>query len=421
MVLGSPMILFAQTLEASATVLGIISGMMPLLVVFQIPAANHIPRYGYKRFVYGGWGIRIIFIFLMAIVPMTYFFLNRATQLVLVLFLLFGFNLSRGISSCAWLPWITALVPERIRGKYLAVDAAFVNLASCAAMVFAGVMLGSQPQQWQFSVVFAFSAIMGVISLTFLKRIPDVASPEQTRSSTVAVPWLAMARYAPFRKLLWLNVAWAAAYGGMSAFTIAFLKVETAMSEATILLLNSVAFLGGLSSLGFVGNRLDQFGSKPVLMISLLMWLFILAGWILLAGRVLPTTPLLVLLLQLFMGLGAALVNVSNTRLAMAIVPVMGRNHFFAIFSVVANLSLGSAPVVWGLVIDAVGSIERVWHGLEWNRFSIFFSLASVFVLVTLYLSRKLDEPKAARMEELLRELLVASPQRFWLRFWPRS
>jgi hypothetical protein len=43
-VLNSPMVLYAKSLGASATVLGIIAGMMPLLVIFQIPAASYIPR-----------------------------------------------------------------------------------------------------------------------------------------------------------------------------------------------------------------------------------------------------------------------------------------------------------------------------------------------------------------------------------------
>src|SRR5215510_11740538 len=102
-VLSSPMILYAKTLDASATVLGIIAGMMPLLVIFQIPAANHIHRVGFKRFVYAGWGTRVLFIFGMALVPLTHWFLDPQTRLVLILALLFCFNLSRGISSCAWL------------------------------------------------------------------------------------------------------------------------------------------------------------------------------------------------------------------------------------------------------------------------------------------------------------------------------
>ena len=49
-VLGSPMVLYAKALGASATVLGIITGMMPLLVISQIPAANYIGRVGFKKF-----------------------------------------------------------------------------------------------------------------------------------------------------------------------------------------------------------------------------------------------------------------------------------------------------------------------------------------------------------------------------------
>src|SRR5690349_8326481 len=75
-VLGSPMVLYAKTLGASATVLGIIAGMMPLLVIFQIPAANYIHRVGFKRFVYAGWGTRVLFIFAMALVPLTRPFLE---------------------------------------------------------------------------------------------------------------------------------------------------------------------------------------------------------------------------------------------------------------------------------------------------------------------------------------------------------
>src|SRR6058998_2154083 len=77
-VLSSPMVLYARTLGASATVLGVIAGMMPLLVIFQIPAASYIPRLGFKRFVYAGWGARVMFIFAMALVPLTGFFLEAS-------------------------------------------------------------------------------------------------------------------------------------------------------------------------------------------------------------------------------------------------------------------------------------------------------------------------------------------------------
>ena len=420
-VLASPMILYAKSLGASATILGIVAGMMPLLVMFQIPAASHVNRIGYRRFVLAGWSTRVTFIFIIALVPLTGAFLAAANRLALLLALLFCFNLSRGISSCAWLPWITVLVPAALRGKYLVRDAAVQNVASFVTFLISAACLAGQTRPWQFAVLFAFSAIMGAVSLIFLKRIPDVPTPQEPTRPATRVPWLEMMRYAPFRKLLRTAVAWSVAYGGMTAFTVAFLKAQSNMAEGKILLVTSTAFLGGLSSFWLLESRLDRLGSKPVLGFSFTVWIAVLAGWLMLAGRVFPVALTNVLLLQFLMGLLAALVSMSNTRLAMAIIPAMGRNHFFAIYSVVNNAALGVAPIAWGLLIDAVGGRRAVWLGVEWNRFTIFFAAAGVAFAVAFALSRRLDEPEAASLEDLLREILIQSPQRFLLRLWPRG
>ena len=419
-VLGSPMVLYAKSLNASATVLGIIAGMMPLLVISQIPAASHINRIGYKRFVYAGWGTRVMFIFAIALVPLAGTILDAGNRLALLIGLLFFFNLSRGISSCAWLPWITGLVPAGVRGKYLASDAAVMNSASCIAMIVAALLLGSEPHGWQFAAAFGFSAVTGAISLSFLKRIPDVPVPEETQG-VGRVPWLEMMRYPPFWKLLRVFVAWSLAYGGLTAFTVAFLKVKAGLPDGKILLIASVPFVGGLSSLWFIGSRLDRLGSKPVITTACAVWIAVLGGWMALAGEALPVTLPIVLLLQFLMGLLAALANMAASRLAMAIIPVMGRNHFFALYSVLGNVALGLAPVGWGVLIDAVGERHMQWLGLDWNRYTVFFAAAAVAFSVTLVLSRRLQEPEAVSMEAMLKELLIESPQKFLLRFWPRN
>ena len=419
-IINSPMVLYAKSLGASATVLGIIVGMMPLLVIFQIPAAHYVARVGYRRFVYAGWGTRVMFIFAMALVPLTSTFLSPETQISLLLLLLFGFNLSRGISSAGWLPWITALVPGDVRGKYLVRDAASVNLASFVAFLLAAFWLGRSPKPWQFSVLFVFSAMAGCMSLVFLKRIPDVEAPPERRVSNVPVPWMEMLAFPPFRKLVKTAVAWSFAYGGVAAFTVAFLKVEVAMPERTILLVNSFFFVGGLSSLWLLGHRLDHFGSKPVLTFAIFMWMLIVSGWGLVAGKVLPFNLPFILALHFFMGLFAALVSMGNTRLVMAVVPAMGRDHFFAVFSVMTNVMLGVSPIFWGLLIDAVGSLGAPQRALEWNRFTVFFAGVLAAQFVTLYYVRRLEEPQAASLEQLLHDVLIQSPQRVFLRIWPR-
>lgn len=418
-VLSSPMVLFAKSLGASATVLGIITGMMPLLVILQIPAANYIPRVGYKRFVFSGWGIRVLFIFGMAVVPWTGTFLNQTTQLVLILSLLFGFNLSRGISSCAWLPWITSIIPQSIRGRYLVIDTACQNASSFVAFIIAAWVLGRNPESWQFAGIFTFSALTGLWSLGFLKKIPEGSSPGEVTQSSTPVPWREIAHYPPFRKLLRMNIAWSIGYGGMIAFTVAYLKSHGGFHDGQILLLSSVYFLGGLASLSF-GNRMDRMGSKPILAFAGGLWLLIAIGWTLLAMGILPTSGLLVILLELFMGLGYALFNTSNLRLGMVISPVMGRSHFFAVFQVVSNLTLGLSPIVWGLLIDGLGTREWCLFSLTIDRYGIFFVGAGLSFAVMASLVRSLEEPSAARVQELLMEVLVSAPQRVWARLMAR-
>lgn len=421
-ILSSPMVLYAKSLSASATVLGIIAGMMPLLVIFQIPASKHLGRIGYKKFVFAGWGTRTLFVLGLALVPLTGAFLDRTTRLALVLLLLFAFNLTRGITSCAWLPWITALVPESLRGHYLVRDAASMNIGSFLVFNIAAIVLGVEPHAWQFALLFAFSAGMAGISLTFLRRVPDAQAPAEIKVSGTPVPWKEIVTYPPFAKLVWMALAWSVAYGGLNTFIVAFLKTEAAMSDREIMWLTSVQFIGGLSSLWLVGSRLDRLGSKPVLTVCMIAWIGLIVGWVLISGKFVHSHIIpLVLALEIAMGLGYSLVNMSTTRLAMVVIPPMGRNHFFTYFSVVTNVTLGLAPIFWGMFIDALKGFHGSWVEIEWNRFSLFFAAAGLVYIVTLILTSRVHEPKAASMEELLRDVWQQSPLRIWFRLGPRG
>jgi MFS family permease len=227
-----------------------------------------------------------------------------------------------------------------------------------------------------------------------------------------------MIEFPPFKKLLLMNLGWSFAYGGISAFTVAFLRSQAQMPEATILYLGSVFFLGGVLSLWF-GVHLDRLGSKPMMIFSSLLWLAIISAWFLLAARVLQPRHITILLLQFFMGVGASLFTIANVRLTMVITPELGRTHFFALYSVVANSSLGIAPILWGIMIDYFARTEFRWQGLYWNRYTFFFFGAELMFVLTLILKLQLEEKAAGKVEELMREILIGAPQRLLAKLWP--
>src|ERR1700682_3230564 len=67
-VLGSPMLLFFQHLNATATILAMAASLAPILNILQIPAARFVERVGYRRFVLSGWTTRSIFVIGMTVV-----------------------------------------------------------------------------------------------------------------------------------------------------------------------------------------------------------------------------------------------------------------------------------------------------------------------------------------------------------------
>ena len=125
--LGSPVVLYAKSLGASETVLGVIASLMPLLVMLQLPAAKYLPKFGYRRFILAGWGSRTVMIFAIAAIPLLAM-ASSGAKLAMLVACLFMFNLVRGMASGAWMPWISEIIPERLRARFLSRDQVFSQI-----------------------------------------------------------------------------------------------------------------------------------------------------------------------------------------------------------------------------------------------------------------------------------------------------
>jgi len=394
--LGPPIILYAKSLGASATMLGILASLTPLLTVFQIPAAYHLQRFGYRRFVLAGWSTRNICVFAVVAVPLLSF-LGNGWKLALLLGLQFVFNLLRGIASGAWMPWLTEILPEAIRARFLSRDQRFMQMGSLASLLFCGLVLQKESQPWEFSVAFLISAIGGAASLFFLNRVPDVEAEESLRKSGAKVPWWDIVTFPPFAKLIRYNLLTTFTFGSLGVFTITFLKGRVGLGENQILFMMAASFIAGVSALGIVGRLLDAIGSKRLMCWALGLHAVYLAGWSALAFGLLA--PGIIPLVAIFVvaGMAGSATNLANTRLMMRIMPEMGRSHFFAFFSVITSLSVGFSPIIWGICLDAMSGLHIPFgpHGAwEWNRYSVYFvTLLALLGLMFLAATRLTEKP----------------------------
>jgi len=417
-ILGSPMVLFAQAIGASSTVLGAIAGMTPLLVILQIPAARFVDRVGYKKFVVTGWSIRLFFIALVAAVPLFSKWVDPSVQLPLVLILLLLFNLARGVSSCGWLPWISSIIPASARGRYLTLDSTMVNLASIAVFFASAAILGGavNPEMFRFSLLFGASMLFGVVSVRYLQKIPA-----EKKIETVSLPprprLFAMLRLRAYRRLLVFNVAWPLACGGVVTFMIAYLKAVAGWSDQRVLLITSSIFLGGLTNQLILSRLLDRYGSKPILIVASVMWMSTVGAITLLAGSYLSLSIYLVGALFFCIGMVSSMTNLANLRLAMLTVPEIGRTHYFAVYSVAGGIALGIAPLSWGVLADFWGARTTAFGIIELNRYAILF-LGQVImsVMMMIFAIRLREQSEKVPLEGLMEEALSGWRLRYWLR-----
>jgi hypothetical protein len=389
--LGPPVVLYAKSLGATSLVLGTIAALTPLLTTMQLVAARFLHRSGYKKFVLAGWAARTFFTALIALLPL-WPGLEPSWRLTFLLAALVAFNFLRGFASGAWLPWMAALVPEEVRGRFFSRDQAFLQLGCLLSLLVSAWVMAGTVEMVEYSVVFGIGLAAAVVSLCFIQRIPDAISPEERKKSGQTVPWAAMLRYAPFARLLFFTTVYMTVIGGFGVFTVEYLAVRQKLSEGTILLLSSVSFAGALSGLAWAGPRLDATGSKPWLRRAVLLLAMVIGVWTLLAADILPGWIGLVGALNFAGGVAGAVFAASNTRIMLGSVPVMGRNHFFALFTVVTSLGLGGAPMAWGAVLDTMGSLEVVAGAFSLNRYTIYFSVLMVVALWDWWLAGRLHE-----------------------------
>jgi len=397
--MGAPIILFSKSLGASSTVLGIVAAFTPLMTVMQLPAARFLDRCSYRQFVLVGWGARTIFIFVVAAIPLLGF-LDELSKLCSLLAVLFVFNLLRGISSAGFMPWIAAIIPEPSRGRFIAFDQFFMYLGSLFALVVSAIVMTGHVDNWEYSLVFLVSAFGGTLSLYFIKRIPDAPVGDVTSRSAQAVPWMAMIQYAPFFQLLVFNLLFMVVIGGVGVFSVEYLREFPDFQPDLILYLSGVTFLGPILSLLLTGRVIDQVGSKPVLRWALCGFVVVITGWWLVAAGVIPCTIWVIAVINFLAGLAGANFNLANLRITMSTIPEMGRNHFFALFTVITSLGLGGAPIVWGVSLDAIGTYEWVTDWFTWRRHSIYFAALIPPLLYAIWLINALHEPKSGESPE---------------------
>lgn len=411
--LGSPLILFARELGAPAVVLGLLAGLSPLTSVLQLLVAPHAERIGYRNLMVKGWSSRVATLIFLALLPLAYGTLPNHVMIGLLILIMTVFTTLRGIATCSWLPWTTAIVPQSLRGFYLSRDRTFVNIASVAALAISGLFLFDHDNMNAYAIVFGISFLAGAISLYFLNRVPDAPRNTTATERQRSAPWLSLLKDNSFVRLLVYTATVQTFVASIATFVTVFVRDQVQLQDGVILWLTAGAALLGTAAMRLLRHRVDRLGSRPFLGVVLLWWAFYFFTWFLLAAHWLALPWIVAPALMLLGGFFGATYDLALTRLLMNTVGNRPfSTQYFALHSVSASIMLGISPVLWGLLLDNLRGKQWQIGPMQLDGFAVFFGIQSLMLGFVLLAFLQLRETSATSTGSLLYRALVRVPSR---------
>ncbi len=379
---------------------------MPLTQALQLVGARWLPHFGYRGLMVRGWTARTVMVGLMAVVALAMPRLAPTAVIWLILGLLAAFTILRGLTSCAWMPWITSLVPEDGRGRYLSLAAALIQATTILCNLGYALVFELLPGPPGFALIYAWACATGFAAAWTMNRIPDV--PVSSEGGIGKVPWGAMLAHAPFARFLGFSVLVFVALAALGVLWVPVLRDLHHQSDGFIAVLPVWGSVTQLCLLPLLGLLVERSGSKPMIVVALATWVVHAGLWAGLANGQLPLALWTLALIQGTAGAGLAAFHLASQRLLMATVPGQGRSHFFALHSGALALGQGVAPVLWGFALDRSAG----WHGIGLNAHAALYLASGLLLACSILLSLRLSEPRAMSTAEFLSELLLRSPRR---------
>ncbi|MGH8017955.1 MAG: MFS transporter [Opitutaceae bacterium] len=386
--LGTPMVLFAEQLGASAFSVGLAYSFVFLLTPVQVLATALLPKYGYKRMMLSGWGLRSLFllppVFLALASPET-----GATWMVVVFIgSVFFFTLFRSLGSCAYLPWLNALLPDRIRGKYFASEQTAAGVGGVGTLLLSALSFKVMPVYAAFFTQYLFAFAGSWFAAFALGRLRDAERPSALSLGEVvrATPRMILAR-GTFRRFLLIGVWAGLAVSAIPPFCAYYLRVEPQLSAAQIVFFTTVQYGGVISGALALRNHVDCFGARPFFLASLGVYAGLGVCWVLVMRGVLTGIAPLYAMYYL-LGVAASCWFSANMKYLPQVVEPGQKALAFSIHGAVTSVISGLAPIVWGLFIKGGSDAPSVDAG----AFQAFFAAVVVSACGIAWLVARLPE-----------------------------
>lgn len=391
--------------------LALLSAMPLLAQVIQIPGAWLVERTGKRRLIVG-WFSVVSRTFWLPIALIPLFTRDHGIRLFVALYL--ASSIVMNFSGAGWVAWMSALVPNRIRGRYFATRNNIIGLVTIVSSLAGGFVIDAFRDHGHayggFLTVMAVAVFGGLMAFRMILQQPD---PEYRPE---AIPPLLRYLFRPladtnYRRIVLFYLYWLFAVNLASPFFNAHLLKYMHWNQKTLALFGVISSVSAILSQRGWGHLLDRYGNKPVLMITAigiihLPLYYVFCPW---------TVSWPMYANALFTGLFWAGFGLASFTQLIDVLPSSQRTMYVALMGALSGVTNFISMILGGWLAHRLDGVHWQFGSLQVINYQVLFVITTLLRIPALLLLRRIREPDAQGTAFVMRKMLTAMNRRIGL------
>ncbi len=301
------------------------------------------------------------------------------------------------IGNAASQPYIQEIVTHDKIGRYHGMTRAFWGFFGVILLWISLFILGKEPHLSDYFVLFSFLLLWNILSLFFIKRLPDTGIRGEEPKCLASMR--SLFNDSTFRKLCLFTLATFFLIGFTRPYEVAYLaRINYGANH--ILMLTSLWTLGSLIGSITAGFIVDRGRASSLLILCAITMLGSGFLWLLVKPYNLLGWPDYVPLVTLFLirGFFAGAFNLVEVFILFSLAPKKGdATIYMGVNRMVLPLGFGLAPILGGILVDGLQQTQFLFFsGHALNHYEFLFMLNGLLyipvMLLGLYLCRALQK-----------------------------
>ncbi len=408
---GPVFVLFLSELNISKTQIGFLLSLFPFMGLIALFIAPAVARFGYKRTYLTFWGLRKAVTLGLLFVPLVLNQFGPEAVVLYITFIIGGFGLCRAIAETGYYPWIQEFVPGSIRGKWSATNNVFGSLVGVVAVAVASFVLSQSDQLERFTLLIAIGIAFGFLALWMFTHIPGgapIKGPDaprmRYRDMLVAIRDGNLLLYLAGIALMTFGT------GPLFSFIPIFMEEQVGLADSNIVLLQTAALVGALMSSYLLGWSADRYGSKPVMLMGVVLKMLLPVGWLLMPRNA-ESSIVFALAIALLQGISGIAWMVGSGRLLFVnVVPPEKKSQYMAVYYAAIGIIGGFSQLSGGRLLDAFSGISGQFAFVILDPFTPLMIGGILLPLLSIMLFRRVKADGAVSVTEFASLFVQGNP-----------